>query len=122
MKDATPAIPHTECRTALGNRTWDDPRSGMSATSRARSTEPRAGSVKASGCPSVLVNQTAEDVDAFNPISNRQGGHREAIYTATAPFARLRPGRELSSRRRHENDVVHRQIAGAVEVAGRQPG
>src|SRR4051812_45260372 len=59
----------------LGNRTWDDRCSGMSATSRARSAEPRAGSV-ASGCPSVLVNQTAQDVDAFNPINNRQGGHR----------------------------------------------
>jgi hypothetical protein len=47
----------------------------MSATSRARSAEPLAGSV-ASGCPSVLVNQPAEDVDAFNPISNRQGGYR----------------------------------------------
>lgn len=35
---------------------------------------------------------------------------REAIITATAPFARLRPGQELSWRRRHENDVVHRQI------------
>ncbi|MEU8261740.1 hypothetical protein AB0C02_14110 [Micromonospora sp. NPDC048999] len=35
---------------------------------------------------------------------------REAINTATAPFARLRSGRELASRRRHENDVVHRQI------------
>jgi dephospho-CoA kinase len=35
---------------------------------------------------------------------------RDAINTATAPFARLRPGRELSSRRCHENDVVHRQI------------
>jgi hypothetical protein len=68
-ENATPAIPHTECRTALGNRTWDDRRSGMSATSRARSAEPRAGPVKASGCPPVLVNQTAQDVDAFNPIS-----------------------------------------------------
>ncbi|MFF5123998.1 hypothetical protein Daura_24935 [Dactylosporangium aurantiacum] len=36
---------------------------------------------------------------------------RAAVSTATAPFARLRPGRELSSRRRHENDVIHRQIA-----------
>jgi dephospho-CoA kinase len=35
---------------------------------------------------------------------------RDAINTAAAPFARLRPGRELSSRRCHENDVVHRQI------------
>jgi hypothetical protein len=35
---------------------------------------------------------------------------REAIITATASFGRLRPGRELMSRRRHENDVVHRQI------------
>ncbi|WP_344509954.1 hypothetical protein [Dactylosporangium maewongense] len=35
---------------------------------------------------------------------------REAVNTATASFARLRPGRELSSRRRHENAVIHRQI------------
>lgn len=35
---------------------------------------------------------------------------RAAVTTATAPFARLRQGRQLSSRRRHENDVVHRQI------------
>ncbi|MCP2329629.1 hypothetical protein HDA40_008136 [Hamadaea flava] len=35
---------------------------------------------------------------------------RTAVNTATAPFARLRPGRELASRRRAENDVVHRQI------------
>lgn len=35
---------------------------------------------------------------------------REAVIAAVARFARLRPGRELSSRRRHENDVVHRQI------------
>ena len=35
---------------------------------------------------------------------------RDAVNTVTAPFARLQPGRELSSRRCHENDVVHRQI------------
>ena len=35
---------------------------------------------------------------------------RAAVTTATASYARLRPGRQLSSRRRHENDVVHRQI------------
>ncbi|MEV0131817.1 hypothetical protein AB0H83_25570 [Dactylosporangium sp. NPDC050688] len=35
---------------------------------------------------------------------------RAAVGAATAPFARLRPGRVLASRRRHENDVVHRQI------------
>jgi dephospho-CoA kinase len=35
---------------------------------------------------------------------------RAAVDTATAPFGRLRPGQQLASRRRHENDVVHRQI------------
>lgn len=35
---------------------------------------------------------------------------REAVNTAAAAFERLRPGRELSARRRHENHVVHRQI------------
>jgi dephospho-CoA kinase len=35
---------------------------------------------------------------------------RDAINAATKPFPRLRPGRALSSRRRHENDVVYRQI------------
>lgn len=35
---------------------------------------------------------------------------RAAVNTATASHARLRPGRELSSRRRRENDVIHRQI------------
>jgi hypothetical protein len=43
---------------------------------------------------------------------------RAAITTATAPFARLRPGRELSSRRRHENDVVHRQIVAHEQHIG----
>jgi dephospho-CoA kinase len=43
---------------------------------------------------------------------------REAINTAAAPFARLRPGRELSSRRRHENDAVHRQIVAHEQHIG----
>jgi len=43
---------------------------------------------------------------------------RGAVNTATAPFARLRPGRELSSRRRHENDVVHRQIVAHERFIG----
>lgn len=35
---------------------------------------------------------------------------REAVEAVITPFQRLRPGRALSSRRRHENDVVFRQI------------
>ncbi|MBU2665214.1 hypothetical protein KOI35_17055 [Actinoplanes bogorensis] len=36
---------------------------------------------------------------------------RAAVTSATAPFERLRPGSELAARRRHENNVVRRQIA-----------
>jgi hypothetical protein len=35
---------------------------------------------------------------------------RSAIEQSTATYPRLQPGPELASRRRHENDVVHRQI------------
>ncbi|WP_203931324.1 hypothetical protein [Virgisporangium ochraceum] len=35
---------------------------------------------------------------------------RQAVEAVTAPFDRLAPGAALSSRRRHENDVVLRQI------------
>lgn len=36
---------------------------------------------------------------------------RAALITALAGRPRLRPGPELAARRRHENDVVHRQIS-----------
>ncbi|MFD1372691.1 hypothetical protein [Actinoplanes sichuanensis] len=52
------------------------------------------------------VIEVPTDVDWSDVVAAVRG----AVITATAPFARLRPGRELSLRRRHENDVVHRQI------------
>jgi hypothetical protein len=75
VKGAMSAIASAGPRSAVGNRTWMtdvgheyyEPRS-------IRRTGRR--SMKASGCASVLMNQTAQDVNAFNPINNRQGGHR----------------------------------------------